>query len=401
MRKSKQLHLEEKGREIAGICKQILEKHAHVAQAVGHQLNCLDVIQQDITDQSLRFQVTHESLFGAVSNAQFAEVDRSTVLYSQVSDKELEDPESDNPSRIKASRPDLKFKDVLRYVDRELDEYDVLAQPLTEKTRTKQGGDLPSFEPQEFQRISLESAATATMFQCLCRVCPVEDHRTHIAYLSLTRDDSSVIMTRLAIQSRLKKGKKSLIWLSIVSDGIDRTLPGPPKRKPSLSTTGSTPMPSPSPPPPPPAKTRSVDSSMREAGYAHIQVCPEYLAPHKESGLLAMQIVEAPDTGTFHRVYFLPANKQCEQKSLASVLQQRNSILWRVRVARLLAEAALRFDCPGVTRCRWDHEDVKFYSLEDASQGGLGGGRGELEPFLKIEIETQSWETDANAETDY
>ncbi|KAH6648702.1 hypothetical protein BKA67DRAFT_575565 [Truncatella angustata] len=130
-----------------------------------------------------------------------------------------------------------------------------------------------------------------------------------------------------------------------------------------------------------------------------IQVCPEYLAQHEEPELLAMQMVDA--SSAFHRIYFLPADERppenCEPVSLYKMLLERpdpqiahrnaqTGTLWKVQVARLIAEAALRFDWPE-TRCQWGRDDVIFYTLQPSSHI--------LGPFLKVEIESQVHGTNA------
>lgn len=94
-----------------------------------------------------------------------------------------------------------------------------------------------------------------------------------------------------------------------------------------------------------------------------VQFCPEYRAQHEEAELLVMQMVHA--SSAFHKFYFLPADERppanYEPVSLHKMLLQPHGrivptgntpILWKVQVARLIAEAALKFDWLE-TRCRW------------------------------------------------
>ncbi|KAI1132637.1 hypothetical protein F5Y10DRAFT_230985 [Nemania abortiva] len=121
-----------------------------------------------------------------------------------------------------------------------------------------------------------------------------------------------------------------------------------------------------------------------------IQICPEYLEQHEEPQFLAMQMNDSPNV--IHNIYFLPAKKrpseECKPVSLDTMLIEPHNpvegdeghLFWQVRVARLIAEAALRFDCPAA-RCRWHRGDIMFYSLQTSDDLP--------EPFLKVEIEDE------------
>lgn len=266
----------------------------------------------------------------------------------------------------------------------------------------------------------MEGLAVATLFECLCRACPAKDHRSHTAYLSLKSENLASPETEyyMAIQSRIR-GEKGLIWLRVVSivsevnqnsahdserpsDPVFPEIhlkPGTVSRKRQLSSDAAL----------PPSKTSRTDTghgTRRKTdpaiyGLAHIQVCPEYLAQHEGSNLLAMQMGDV--SSVYHRIYFLPAEKRplekCEPISLANMLLERkkpemalmrgrklDGLLWVVSVARLIAEAVLRLNWLD-SSWQWGKENVIFYTSQNATH--------DLEPFLKVKIESQEQGTSA------
>lgn len=302
-------------------------------------------------------------------------------------------------------QPKSEAKDVLANIGRCLDQFDELAQPLIgERANTqKDHSHMFSLQVEEFKRLSCESIATATLFQCFCKACP--RHQRHTAYLSLESSNSAAPGTRMAILSSGPK-EKDPVWLRVVStpqmssrkgSNDMECVPGTGKHKRRRSSDGLA----------PPSKLRkTVTASPRAPEHDGlvkidkppqnpIQVCPEYLAQHEEAELLVMQMVDA--SSAFHKFYFLPADERppanCEPLSLHKMLLQHHrrilpvgdrQILWKVQVARLISEAALQFDWPE-TRCHWGREDIIFYTRQPSSDI--------LGPFLKVEIERRSHTT--------
>lgn len=301
-------------------------------------------------------------------------------------------------------QPRSEAKDILANIGRPLDQFDELAQRLIGEQPNRQKDLSYMFSPEEFQRLSCESIATATLFQCFCKACP--RHQRHTAYLSLESSNSAAPGTRMAILSSGPK-EKDPVWLRVVSmapqrpsgraaDDVECT-PETGKRKRRRSSDGLA-------PPSKLRKTVTASPSVPEhdghvgtgaLSQNPIQVCPEYLAQHEEAELLVMQMVDA--SSAFHKFYFLPADERppadCEPVSLHKMLLQHNrrivpigntQILWKVQIARLIAEAALQFDWPE-TRCHWGREDIIFYTRQPSSDI--------LGPFLKVEIESRSHNT--------
>jgi hypothetical protein len=293
-----------------------------------------------------------------------------------------------------------------------------LAQQLIETPHKEQSEPEGEASPEEFDRLSLEGLAAAALFQCFCRACPARDHRIHTAYLSLSLASENVFgpetECHMAIQSRIR-GDKDLTWLRVVSavckvnsnpahepeqprTPVAIEIPFVPEsagHKRKLSADAAL----------PPSKMLRPDAGrgvrrrtdpelyiLSQDIPNQIQVCPEYLVHHEGPDLLAMQMGDA--SSVCHSIYFLPANKRplekCEPISFANMLREckrpgmalkrGQDLVWIVRVARLIAEAVLRFDWPD-SRCRWGKEDVMFYPSNNSTQ--------ELEPFLKVEIESQ------------
>lgn len=289
----------------------------------------------------------------------------------------------------------MEFKGVLTNIDRYLDEFIELAQLLIEKLPTRQSESGSIFLPDELERLLRESVAAATLFQCFCSACPVNEHRGHTAYPSLAPNSSGSSETRMAILSRVKK-EKSLVWLRVVSGSSNEITAPEPQHK--LESNGLERRRSSDAIMPPsktcktdagPFSTHQDDMVMNQTRHP-IQVCPEHFTQYEEFEVLAMQMVDA--SNAFHKIYLLPADKRppekCKPVSLAKMLLERHKpqmavgdteTLWKVQVARLIAEAVLRFDCPQ-TRCQWDKEGVMFYTLQTSNFAP--------EPFLKVEIES-------------
>ncbi|KAH8744204.1 hypothetical protein F5883DRAFT_590731 [Diaporthe sp. PMI_573] len=322
--------------------------------------------------------------------------------------RDKDNPELDEQARRRAMQPQSEAKDVLANIGRCLDQFDDLAQPLIGKYPNTQKHPRHEFRVEEFQRLSCESIATATLFQCFCKACP--RHHRHTAYLSLESSNSAAPGTRMAILSSGPK-EKDPIWLRVVSmapqrpcrktaDDMEWT-PEPGKHKRRRSSDGL------APPSKLPKTAAASPGAPEHDGHVGIdilprnliQFCPEYLAQHEEAELLVMQMVDA--SSAFHKFYFLPADERppanCEPVSLHKMLLQdhrrivpigNTQILWKVQVARLIAEAALQFDWPE-TRCRWGREDIIFYMRQPPSDI--------LGPFLKVEIESWSHTTNTTS----
>ena len=274
---------------------------------------------------------------------------------------------------------------------RELEGIEKTAQPLID------GLSMPQSQ-QGIEQISQENLVVGTLFHCLCEACPIKDHQKHTVYFSLISRSSDTLQTQLAIRSRVKKDK-CLIWLQAVWEKLyeesEPTGPDTIKRKRPFSDETL----------PEPKRFRVSNNNYSDRHNVfempiapkhvttHIQMCPEHLSQHGEPNLLAMQIVAMSTVR--HRIYFLPADKRPVNErspfTLADLLDNHdntqivkmcthhgNAFLWRVHVARLIAEAVLRYDCPEST-CRWGKDDVIFYTSRAPN--------GNLEPYLKIDIE--------------
>lgn len=268
-------------------------------------------------------------------------------------------------------------------VERHLKKFDEMAQPLIQRLSISHSQD-------EIERLSYQGSVVATLFRSLCEACPVENHQKHTAYFSLTPSGGNTIETCLAIRSRAKKDKY-LIWLKAVSTEVGQSPQRTIKRRIPFSESL------------PPSKRHGGLSGLTgptslDQATNQIQVCPEYLAQHEEPCLLAMRMMVV--SKVWHSIYFLPADErpidECRPINLAKLLNEYKDpqmvrkcshhghpFLWRVRVARLITEAVLRFDCPE-SNYQWSKDDVIFYTLRAPND--------RLEPFLKIEMESQAQE---------
>ena len=121
---------------------------------------------------------------------------------------------------------------------------------------------------------------------------------------------------------------------------------------------------------------------------SEIQVCPEYLAQHEGTDRVVMQMVDA--RGSPHRIYYLPKHLRplddghitlpdlLYRISKQGDYKYRYRMSWRVHMARLIAEAALRFNRLGANRQRHTNDNIIFYPSPTAPG---------LEPFIEVQIE--------------
>lgn len=314
--------------------------------------------------------------------------------------------------------PEAEANAVLSNIERRLDSFDSLAKPILEIPTVARMGPGDQVSQKDLQRLSLEGVAAAALFQSFCRACPVRDHRRHTAYLSLASGNviGDEMECQMAVQSRIK-GEKDLIWLKVVS-GVykrDHSPAQDPGHLSPVATEESLPVATDRPDhkrsqpydaelPPSKAQRPATGQNMRRLtgpttdrpAYlvaSPIRFCPEYLAQHEGPNLLAMQMGDA--SSVLHRIYFLPASLRPREDSmpisLNTLLRERrnleitrrgsaNGVFWIIRVARLVAEAFLRFD-RYEPRGEWDKEDIVFYNSESNTP--------DLEPFLRVRMETQ------------
>jgi hypothetical protein len=300
------------------------------------------------------------------------------------------------------------------------------------------------------QKLSTDARASSRLRQCLCHVCPEGCHTFHTAFLSLEPENLNAVIDssaskspstevnpetmwqcHMAFKSTVTK-KDSLIWLKVVSNvtvnhppstmtsNISTSLDAPQKRdKESLSpeSEGATPHVSSrkrrasSTPPEPAFKTpktrpgqphRHSDLAVRIS--SSIELCPEFLTQHDTTEHAVMKIVD--NGGCGHNIYYLAQEERLaygvRYMTLDKLLKNRRShryctaltsLFSRLRLARLIAEAVLRFDL----RDSDPAPDKNIYVHGLGSKGaGAGGGylslvNGHNLPalFLAIRLEKQ------------
>lgn len=277
---------------------------------------------------------------------------------------------------------------------------------------------------QQLERLCIEGRTSARLYECLCRICPVPRHDEHTAYIRLEPERSDNITERnrpetecdMAIKSTIREGK-ALIWLKVRSSMTEavRVQPtGGDNNQSKLLPTTAALMPSKSngnnprkrrasspesrASKAPKTSSQSVrrrsdpaPSSRDNIPSDGIQVCPEYLAQHDETDHAVMKMVDS--SGCDHRVYYLPSDKRpCDSDnpiSLSTLLdpqywagrecqpEYRYGKLDKLRLARLIAEAVLRFDLhDSDPHCPWDRDSVIFYRSSAKKP----------EPFLEVRI---------------
>lgn len=283
--------------------------------------------------------------------------------------------------------------------------FEDLAVELTKLIETTESWAASSAKTfQDLKFFSIESCASAGIYQSLCLACPVSEHEAkgHTAQISLImphplpkeqkrkREKGPPPTTEcechMAIKSTVNDTEKRsiCIWLKVVSNVTHDRLEMS-KRRPSHS--GMAPKGRQT------AKTRRASTDTSSSAPPPIRVCPEYLAQYEKHNVLVMQM-EDP-RGTSHNVYYLPSSgRPCDDLddgvawpiSLWELLdlideQTEYEVLcdlpWQVHTARLVAEAVLRFDRLGPNR-GLAKDEVIFYRSH---------ARRDVKPFLQVEIQ--------------
>ncbi|KAI8956057.1 hypothetical protein F4801DRAFT_525208 [Xylaria longipes] len=253
------------------------------------------------------------------------------------------------------------------------------------------------------EKLSTDAQASSHLKQCLCRMCPKGCHDSHTAYLSLEPNNVDVTpndlagerlsignegaanikwQCHMAFKSTVTK-KDTLIWLKVVSK-INISPPPPimpsSARPPTDTTTESIepPLnvkstnaisdqpsrkrkasPMPSEPVAKAQKTGPWDSPRHTDPALHltssIELCPEFLTQHDMTKHAVMKMVDSG--GVDHSMYYLAQEERSayglKNITLDELLANRQQPKYRplmasryskLRLARLIAEAVLRFD---------------------------------------------------------
>lgn len=267
-----------------------------------------------------------------------------------------------------------------------------------------------------------EEETSLRLKQCLCQACPEQCHRHHTAYFSLepqrsivnweANDERHIEMDgtanmwqcHMAFKSTVAS-ETSLIWLKVVSNMTARAVTHSVKetsedvedqvkmessmegvedtKRPDLNTRKHRAT-SPLQQPEPKAQKRVPHQTVRHmpAPGPGIEVCLEYLAQHSPTQYAIMKMIDS--SGCNHRLFYLPEERRSaygvdpDNISLRTLLNQKIhrgfDILQVLRLARLVAEAVVRFDLDGSDGSPKDR--IVFYGLPTE----------ELVPFLEVVI---------------